>query len=349
MSTRQRYRRERAHRLMEQFLLEFSALAHARAPHPQAPRAGRRPKHAKSNETAEWDKNAHFIFSSSQLVAAVLVDHRSTMPLRASPAPPKYRLQTDFHQPCERRVDGSRVTEMIPGREWLTGRPAGQRGPDVNPLVPDPQNIFPPGLPYHLTRDHLHDRNREVSALSQFIRALPIRSSDAYVPSRVRADACAVPQNALFDHANPGLATYVRVTRRRHCNDPHAEAALHRKRMELREFEVERERMESKMANELLEARSQSVRKAMAQRSRLNMDLMQKAGKKPPEVSTICRAHPQRPQPLHSICTCARFSLCILWICGSGRVVCRSSCRPRPTRSPPQTCWRGGATSWSAA
>ena len=160
------------------------------------------------------------------------------------------RMQTDWHSPCERRVDGDRITEMIPAREWLSGRPSGQRGPDVNPLVPDPFGLYPPGLPRHLQRDHLHDRNRE---------------------------------HGLFDPANPGLATYVRVTRRRH-NDPVAEAEVSRRRAEMRNFEVEREQMEAKLANELLETRSKGLRKAMADRSRLNMQILAARGEKPPEV-----------------------------------------------------------------
>ena len=68
---------------------------------------------------------------------------------------------TDWHSPCERRIDGDRVTELIPSREWLSGRVAGNRGPDVNPLVTHPQGFYPPALPRHKARDHLHDRNRE--------------------------------------------------------------------------------------------------------------------------------------------------------------------------------------------
>jgi hypothetical protein len=142
----------------------------------------------------------------------------------------------DWFTPNERRIDGDRITELIPSREWLSGREPGNRGPDVNPLVPSSSKYYPPVLPRHMRRDHLHDRNRE---------------------------------HALFDSANPGLASYVRVTRRRR-NDPVAETALARSRQETREAELAKERDEVRTANELLELRSQGLRKAMAQKSRLN-------------------------------------------------------------------------------
>ena len=113
-------------------------------------------------------------------------------------APPLY---SDWHTPNERRVDGDRITELVPAREWLSGRASGNRGPDCNPLVEDPKWNRPPYLPRpevllsegatRFRRDHLHDRNRE---------------------------------NAVYDKANPGLATYVRVSRRR-C-DPFVEQQI---------------------------------------------------------------------------------------------------------------------------
>lgn len=116
----------------------------------------------------------------------------------------------DYHSPCERRVDGDRITELIPAREWLSGRQPGNRGPDTNPLVAHPEGFYPPQLPRHKQRDHLHDRNRE---------------------------------HSLYDPANPGLATYVRVTRRRHGNpwDRNKEAELRKERLALREAEVAKE------------------------------------------------------------------------------------------------------------
>jgi len=80
--------------------------------------------------------------------------------------------------PCERRVDGDRVTEMVPAEEWLAQK-------DANKIVFDPEGYLPPRLPRHKERDHMHDRNRE---------------------------------NAVFDPANPGLTQYVRVTRRVHTD-----------------------------------------------------------------------------------------------------------------------------------
>ena len=82
------------------------------------------------------------------------------------------------HIPACRRVDGERITEMIPAREWLSRK-------DKNPLKIHPRAIYPPSLPRYASRDHLHDRNREL---------------------------------CVFDPANPGLEAYVHVTRRRQHN-----------------------------------------------------------------------------------------------------------------------------------
>ena len=76
--------------------------------------------------------------------------------------------------PCERRVDGDRVTEMVPAGEWLAQA-------KKNGMILDPDGVYPPRLPRHQERDHLHDNTRA---------------------------------HAVFDPANPGLTTYVRVTRR---------------------------------------------------------------------------------------------------------------------------------------
>ena len=79
---------------------------------------------------------------------------------------------------AERRCDGGRVTELVKAKDWLAMH-GESRGPEVNPLEPSIKGDMPPALPTYLSRDHLHDRNR---------------------------------QNALFDPAQPGLETYVRVT-----------------------------------------------------------------------------------------------------------------------------------------
>mmetsp|Transcript_8174 Transcript_8174/g.21374 ORF Transcript_8174/g.21374 Transcript_8174/m.21374 type:complete len:237 (-) Transcript_8174:472-1182(-) len=54
--------------------------------------------------------------------------------------------------PCERRVDGERVTELVPAHDWM-------KRSDANQLKPT--KAGPPALPRHAARDHLHDRNRE--------------------------------------------------------------------------------------------------------------------------------------------------------------------------------------------
>lgn len=134
------------------------------------------------------------------------------------------------HEVYERRVDGDRITEMIPAREWLT------RGKDMNPLQKSQGmgSFYPPALPRHASRDHLHDRNREM---------------------------------CVFDSANPGLEAYVRVTRRR-INDPKAEMELTRTRKSRVREHFAAEQEEARNANELLELRSQNLRHLIAARSR---------------------------------------------------------------------------------
>jgi hypothetical protein len=138
--------------------------------------------------------------------------------------------------------------------------------------------FYPPALPRHASRDHLHDRNRGLSA---------------------------------SDPANPGLQTYVRVTRRRFTGNVQAETAVRaplthpkshkslcckpftlsckttflimyvclrtarrapmqilRERQERLRSQWQLEKQESAAANELLELRSQNIRKLLASRSR---------------------------------------------------------------------------------
>ena len=107
-----------------------------------------------------------------------------------------------INHPCERRVDGDRVTMMVPARDWV-------RRPDANNLYVDPKARYAPTLPRYAPRDHLHDRNRV---------------------------------NCVVDPACPGVEQYVRVTRRRLPNAELEEAAIrqaearflaHQKREEL--------------------------------------------------------------------------------------------------------------------
>jgi len=129
---------------------------------------------------------------------------------------------------CERRVDGDRVTEYVLAKDWLSGRGPGERGADVNPLRPHPKFEKPPELPQYMSRDHLHDRNRE---------------------------------NALYDPAQPGLETYVRVTRRR--GPPEQEEALRQYANERRKEWEAKEAQHAKESNELLALRSMLMQGAM--------------------------------------------------------------------------------------
>lgn len=135
--------------------------------------------------------------------------------------------ETHMVHPCERRVDGDRVTELIPARDWI-------ERPDANPLVTDEKGEKMPTLPRHSTRDHLHDRNRS---------------------------------QALFDPANPGVTTYVRVTRRRMPTEVEEEQARSRNLSRLRDYEA-REAAEAAEANELLELRSMGIRAVITERNK---------------------------------------------------------------------------------
>lgn len=131
------------------------------------------------------------------------------------------------HIPACRRVDGERITEMIPAREWLSRK-------DKNPLKIHPRAIYPPSLPRYASRDHLHDRNREL---------------------------------CVFDPANPGLEAYVHVTRRRQP-DPYLEDKIHNDRKERIKIQHELDKADAVARNELLELRSQNIRALLIERSR---------------------------------------------------------------------------------
>lgn len=152
------------------------------------------------------------------------------------------------HVPCERRVDGERVTELIPAREWLSRQ-------DANMLRPDERKVFPPALPRYGSRDHLHDRNREL---------------------------------CVFDPASPGLVSYVRVTRRRNP-DPRAEANLIAQRKDRLLQQAVVEDIEKDRANELLELRSQNLRKLIQARSRGWDRGADVAARAPPDAEQVKR------------------------------------------------------------
>jgi len=163
----------------------------------------------------------------------------------------------------ERRVDGDRVTELVKAKDWLANH--NTRGPSVNPLVPSEQkDSMPPALPMYLSRDHMHDRNRE---------------------------------NSLYDPAQPGLETYVRVTRRR--APPETEAFL-AKECEARMQRWQREEAQkTSEAFELLELRSMGVRTALEANKKANQQVAAGEWKKgqaaaPPSANEI------RAQELHS-------------------------------------------------
>lgn len=134
----------------------------------------------------------------------------------------------------ERRTDGDRHTQMMTATEWLMQKD------DKNNLRAAPRGAGPPVLPRSTRRDHLSDRNREVT---------------------------------LYDPANPGVQPQVRVTARNGVDDCSAQGRR-RAYMEERQANEERARqlaMERRLeeeraaeANELLELRSMGIRAIIA-------------------------------------------------------------------------------------
>ena len=129
--------------------------------------------------------------------------------------------------PCERRVDGDRVTEFIPAVDWMARE-------DANLLSRDEKLKGPPVLPRGMSRDHLHDRNRD---------------------------------RTLFDPANPGLETYIRVTRRKHPTVAE-EVAAQKAAQDQHSMQQHRLACEAADANELLELRSLGIRTVMRERAK---------------------------------------------------------------------------------
>lgn len=94
---------------------------------------------------------------------------------------------------------------MVPAGEWL-------KNAKKNGMILDPDGVVPPRLPRHQVRDHLHDVTRE---------------------------------HATLDPANPGLTTYVRVTRRINT-DRAQEDLLQAERKEATKRDLEWEALDQK-------------------------------------------------------------------------------------------------------
>jgi hypothetical protein len=133
--------------------------------------------------------------------------------------------------PCERRCDGDRIIELVPAAEWLADDTKNMllRNSDNADMLPGRQ--FLPRTAY---RDHLHDNARATS---------------------------------VFDNANPGITTYVRVSRRLAkegaMGDQAREDQLLQIRAEIREQTRLKELREAQEAREVLELRSLGIRTAM--------------------------------------------------------------------------------------
>lgn len=178
-----------------------------------------------------------------------------TVPRKIVPPPPSAGAWNVG--PCERRVDGGRVTEYVLANDWLSGTKKGERNSTLNPLVVTPDQ--PPKLPMYMSRDHLHDRNRE------FV--------------------------GEFDPARPGQQTYVRVTRRR--APPEIEAQLARERLERVALDEQMAELEVAERNELLELRSMGVRTAIEANKEANWRIQTgqwRPGQKQPEDPRFERA-----------------------------------------------------------
>jgi len=123
------------------------------------------------------------------------------------------------------------VTELVPVAEWLAQK-------EKNMIMLDPEQAYPPRLPRYQERDHLHDNTRA---------------------------------HAVFDPANPGLTTYIRITRRVDP-DPIQEEERMERRRQLREADLAAEAKDAKEKNEILELRSLGLRTAMKKYADLNRD-----------------------------------------------------------------------------
>jgi len=133
--------------------------------------------------------------------------------------------------PNERRCDGDRITELIPAAEWLADETKNTLLRYSEEAETLPGREFLPRTAY---RDHLHDNCRAT---------------------------------AVFDPANPGITTYVRVTRRLAKEgadgDQAREDQLLRARRENREATMQKEMKEAQEAREILELKSLGIRTAM--------------------------------------------------------------------------------------
>lgn len=154
------------------------------------------------------------------------------VPVRATPSTNMPRWDgTADPPPCERRCDGDRIIELVPAAEWLADDTKNMllRNSDNADMLPGRQ--FLPRTAY---RDHLHDNARATS---------------------------------VFDNANPGITTYVRVSRRLAkegaMGDQAREDQLLQIRAEIREQTRLKELREAQEAREVLELRSLGIRTAM--------------------------------------------------------------------------------------
>ena len=148
-------------------------------------------------------------------------------------------LPTKSFHPYERRVDGDRITEMVPAHEWLNR-------PDTNKLKERADG--PPVLPRHMPRDHLHDRNRELT---------------------------------VFDPADMGRTQYVRATRRRLPSPESEQQMRNQNYARQRDLELQEQRA-AEEANELMELRSMGI-KAMYDARRAGQMYGSQAVVVPPE------------------------------------------------------------------
>jgi len=131
----------------------------------------------------------------------------------------------------ERYVDGDRVTEIYPAREWLARD-------DANPLVQ--RKAAPPALPRHSSRDHLSDRNR---VHSLFDPAQPQVTTVVRVTRRQTMDGCSQEQRTS------ALARDQQAAKMREV---------------LKMQQAERLAAEAAEANELLELYSMGIRGVLA-------------------------------------------------------------------------------------
>ena len=128
-----------------------------------------------------------------------------------------------YSPPCDRRIDGSKVTEFVPAAQWFDQQANSSA---YNHFKRDNKGHYPPSLPRGMSRDHITEMHRKFIAV---------------------------------DNGMHGKDKYVQVTRRRMAS-PEQEAAARRCATEQLRLHEQRMARDAAEARELMELRSLGIR-----------------------------------------------------------------------------------------